>query len=379
MPERSRVSTLELFFDLVFVFTITQVALIVEHRPTWASAAQALAELAVICWMYGGFSWLTNMLGSESPRQRIVLLLGMAAFFLVSLAVPRAFDADGVAFGYAYLVLNVVHLAGFLIGDVPNVATAMRRVGAVNLAAASLVIVAGYVGAPWHWPLWVAALSVQWAVGLLNRQASAFELGADHFAERHGLMIIIVLGESIVSVALAAQSLTVTASLAVGVLCGLAASAAMWWCYFARDDVRAADAFAVSPVSGRGRLALIAYDMPHVLMMGGIIAVAAGSRLSLPHLTRPTTTAAAVLLAGGTSLYLLSLVLFRVALRFATPLPRAVGAVLVLALIPLGRYAGGAQQLAATAVLLAAMLAVERRFDVSTPARADADETHPAG
>jgi Bacterial low temperature requirement A protein (LtrA) len=135
MAEDTRVSTLELFFDLVFVFTITQVAQIVEHHASWPTAAQALVELAVIYWMYGGYAWLTNTLGSRTQRQRVVLLLGMAAFLVVSLAVPRAFGHDGVAFGYAYLLLNVVHLVAFATGGVPGAARAMWLLGSINLLA----------------------------------------------------------------------------------------------------------------------------------------------------------------------------------------------------------------------------------------------------
>ena len=101
-----RVSTLELFFDLVFVFTITQIALIVEHHPSWDSVAQALLVLLVIYWMYGGYAWLTNTVGTGGARQKVVLLLGMAAFLVTSLAVPRAFGPDAIAFGYAYLLLT---------------------------------------------------------------------------------------------------------------------------------------------------------------------------------------------------------------------------------------------------------------------------------
>jgi low temperature requirement protein LtrA len=352
-----RVSTLELFFDLVFVFTITQIALIIEHEPSWSAVAQAVLELLVIYWLYGGFAWLTNTLGSSTSRQRVVLLLGMAAFLIVSLTVPRAFGADGVAFGYAYLLLNVVHLAGFRFGGVASLAQAIRSVAPTNLLACAFLIAAGYAGGPWHWPLWVAAVAVQWLPPALTRSAAAFPISAAHFGERHGLMILIVLGESLVSVALAAEDLPVSLGLIAGVLCGLACSAAMWWCYFADDDERAVGALSANQ---RGSDALLGYDLPHVLMMAGVIGVAAGSRLSLPELTRPTGLAAASLIAGGAGLYLAGLSLFRTVLRYDEPWSRLVTAVLVLAFIPLGRYAGAAQELAGVGLAMAGMLLLER-------------------
>lgn len=355
-----RVSTLELFFDIVFVFTITQVTFIVEHHPSWETAAQALVELTVIYWMYGGFAWLTNALGSKTQRQRTVLLLGMAAFAVVSLAVPDAFGHDGVAFGYAYLLLNVVHLAGFLIGGVPSAAATMRRLGAVNLSASGLLLAAGYLGGHWHWPLWVAAVLLQWGFALGTRAGGGIAIDAEHFAERHGLMVIIVLGESLVSVALAAHGQPVTLRVAVGLLCGLAASAAMWWCYFAGDDDAAARVFGQRAVADRGSSALLGYDLPHVLMLAGVVAVAAGSRLSSPELTEPTELTAAALLAGGVATYLAGLGVFRLIIGFANPVPRLVAGGAVLATVPAGTSLGAAQQLLLLTLLLVVLLLAER-------------------
>jgi low temperature requirement protein LtrA len=355
-----RVSTLELFFDLVFVFTITQIALIVEHHPSWDSVAQALLVLLVIYWMYGGYAWLTNTVGTAASGQKVVLLLGMAAFLVTSLAVPHAFGHDAVAFGYAYLLLTAVHIAGFLIGGGQAVSAAMRSIGAANLLACACLIAAGYAGAPAHWPLWIAAVLVQWGPALISRSTGAFAIDVDHFAERHGLMIIIVLGESLISVALAANSQPVTVDLVAGVLCGLAASAALWWCYFGGDEERAMHRLAAADSAQRGRLALVGYDIPHVFMMAGIVAVAAGSRLSLPALTSPTSLAAASLLAGGAAVYLVALAAFRHLLHYASGMLRCLAAAIVLGLIPVGTHAGAAQQLAATAGVIALLLLTER-------------------
>lgn len=357
-----RVSTLELFFDLVFVFTITQVATIVEREPSWAAVAQAALELTVIFWMYGGFAWLTNRIGTDAGRQRAVLLLGMAAFLVVSLAVPRAFGDDGVAFGWAYLGLNVVHLVGFVIGDVPAAVRVMVRVGSTNLVAAALVLVAGYAGAPWHWPLWAAAFVVQWVPPLVNRTLGVFTIDAAHFGERHGLMVLIVLGESLVSLAVAADEEAVTAGLAIGVLCGLVTLAAMWWCYFAGDDDRAAEAMAGLPPGRQGVAALVGYDMPHVLMLAGVVGLAAGARLSLPDLTGATSLAAAALLAGGAAVYLAGLAAFRGVLAYGPWPPRAVAAVVAPTAIPVGTAAGAAQELLVLAALMVALLLAERRL-----------------
>src|SRR4051812_12386562 len=179
-PPGERVSTLELFFDLVFVFTITQVAVIVEHHPSWTATGQALLELLVIYWMYGGFAWLTNTLGTAAPRQRGGLLVGVAAVFVVSLPVPRAVTSDAIAFGISYLVLNAVHLGGFLLRGSATFA-AMLTIGRWNLLAAGLILAAGFVSVAW--PFWLAAVAVQYVPALVSRTTGAFDIGVEHFAE----------------------------------------------------------------------------------------------------------------------------------------------------------------------------------------------------
>ncbi len=375
-----RVTTLELFFDLVFVFTVTQVALILEHDASWPAVAQMLLELMAIYWLYGGFAWLTNTIGARTNRQRIVLLLGMAAFLLVSLAVPRAFDVDAVAFGWAYLALALVHLTGFLIGDVPAAAHAILRIAPFNVGAAVLVLIAGYAGGSSHWWLFTAAVLLVWLSPLAGRSLGSFSLNPRQFGERHGLMIIIVLGESLVSVATAAQELSVSVSLALGVLSGLAASAAMWWCYFVDDDDLAAEALGRRPEHLRGVTALFGYDLTHVLMMAGVIGIAAGSRLSLPDLAEPTSVSASWLIAGGAATYLVSLAGFRAVLGFAIAGPRGVAALAALATAPVGIHLGAAQQLAFIAALVTAMLVAEHALpDGSERTAAPATHRDPAG
>jgi low temperature requirement protein LtrA len=191
--------------------------------------------------------------------------------------------------------------------------------------------------------------------------AGTFEIGVEHFAERHGLMIIIVLGESIVSVAQAAQHLSLTGPLIAGALCGLAAAAAMWWCYFGGDDEAGATALSHAAAPARATRALVGYDLSHVLMMAGVVAAAAGARLSLPVLTHATSGAAAVLIAAGPAVYLCGLAAFRATLKHGKPTGRLAAAVLTIATVPIGTYLGAAQQLLGVAIILTMLIVVERR------------------
>src|SRR5882757_8665164 len=142
MPVRpERVSVLELFFDLVFVFTLTQLTAVVYHHPGLRSLAQATLMLGVIWWMYGGYAWMTNAVSADTLQRRLVLLGGMTAFFV--LAVPHAFSGSGLAFGLAYLVVVGVHASLFMRSSVASVVRAIVRLAPWNVTSAVLVVAGG--------------------------------------------------------------------------------------------------------------------------------------------------------------------------------------------------------------------------------------------
>ena len=360
---QERVSTLELFFDLVFALTITQVSTVLVNSPDAGSVARAAVELSSIFWMYGGYAWMTNAAPPNTWPRRCLLLLGMAGFFICALAVPRAFDDDGIVFGIGYMLVNFVHLTGFWLAPDRAPRRSIYRLAVWNLTSASLVLAAGWTHGNADWWPWGCALVVQIATPLVGRAGLGFGLRAAHFAERHGLMILIVLGESLLSVGIAAQHKAVDAALVLGVLAGLALTAGMWWVYFVDEDENAAHAFERAPPASKVMGALAGYGVAHLLMIGGVVAVAAGTRLSVNDLMAQTTAFPAWLIAGGTALFLLGAALFRWALRIGRAGPRAAGAALVLLTGFAGTQGSTATELAAAAVIIATMLAVERRVE----------------
>ncbi len=359
----ARVSTLELFFDLVFVFTITHVAAIVFEAPNWDGVGRAAITLSIIYWMYGGFAWLTNTNQPHTLERRIVLMAAMAAFFVCSLAVPTAFDESGLAFALAYLVVVLVHAAGFLVYNGSAALGPVSRILPWNLVSTGLLFCAAWAHGTADWILWTAAALVQLISPMAIRVGANFNINAAHFGERHGLVILIVLGESLVSVGLASEHERVDLRLAVGVLAGLLAAAVMWWMYFAGDDDRAAVAMDAAPPASRPVWAITGYFMAHFVMIFGILLLAAGTRLSVDDLLAPSSWAGSWLVACGAGLYAAGSAAFRLALHFATPWPRALGAVACLIAVPVGRYGSSAAELAAVAVLLAAPLLAEHRQD----------------
>jgi low temperature requirement protein LtrA len=362
-PVPERVSTLELFFDLVFVFTITQVSTVVVQSPDVGGVARAAIQLGVIYWMYDGYAWMTNAAGPDTWQRTLLLLIGMAGFFVCALAVPGAFGEDGIVFGVGYLAITLVHLVGFLLRPGATPVASIYGMAPGNLISAGLVLAAGWTHGTADWVLWSSALVLQIATPMLTRRIQGFEFNAAHFAERHGGMILIVFGESLVSVGLAAKTRRVDPALILGALVGLAATAAMWWAYFVGDNTRAAAAFEAAPPRRRVIQVLAGYELATVVMIYGVVAVAAGTTLRVFQLMSPAPAFEAWLIAGGAMLFLLGSAGFRLALGFGPTLPRALGASLCLVAVPAGTYVAAAAGLAAIAIVIATTLAVEHALE----------------
>src|SRR5215211_8306458 len=157
-----RVSTIELFFDLVFVFAITQLTSFLAGEPTLLGLGRAVLIFGNLWWIYGGYAWLTNAVPPREPVLRLLLLLGMGGFLVAALAIPTAFDGGGVLFGLGYLLVTLVHTGMFLLSSHEHAVRAMRRLGPANAITAALLLLAAFTdGAP-QWTLWVAAFGLHW-------------------------------------------------------------------------------------------------------------------------------------------------------------------------------------------------------------------------
>jgi low temperature requirement protein LtrA len=354
-----RVSTLELFFDLVFVFAITQLTGILARDMTLAGALRVLLIFGVLWWMYGGYVWLTNARTPVRTPERLLLLLGMAGFLIMGLAIPQAFGRDGVALGLGYLVVVGVHAWLY-----QRVNKNIMRVAPFNVAAALLIIGAGLVKGQAAYALWAAALAVQWLSPLLFPVRGRFAIRPDHFSERHGALVIIVLGESVADIGIgigtAGHAVAVTVSLAVSATLGLALAAALWWTYFGvGDDERAEQALTQADPADRPGLALAAYFYAYIPLLLGIVTVAAGLRQAIGHAGSTLPFPACLALAGGVALYLAGDVAFRRALRIGPQRYRTAAAVVALAVSAVGVTASVAAEIALLAVIVAAALAAE--------------------
>jgi low temperature requirement protein LtrA len=354
-----RVSTLELFFDLVFVFTLTQLTTLLAGDLSVATMARVVLIFVVLYWMYAAYAWLTNQVPPTTAARRLLLILGMAAFLVCALAIPRAFDGGGVAFGVGYLLVVLVHSGLYA----EAYGAVVLWFAAPNIVAALSLIVAGMLDGPAAYALWAVPIVNQFVVPRLSaRTATRLQLRPAHFVERHGLLLIVALGESVVAVGIGLGDVPLDLGLVTAVVLGLALAAGLWWTYFAGDEEGAERALSAAPADRRHRLAHNAYFYAYLPMLLGVIVIAAGVKQSIGHVTDPLEPGPALALAGGVAIYLAGDVAFRRALGIRPVGYRAAAAVAALGTIVLGLRLAAAVQLVALIVVLVAMLGVERRW-----------------
>lgn len=354
----ARVSTLELFFDLVFVFTITQVSDLILHAHNLQEILRAFLVLSIIWWMYGAYAWLTNNVGTVEPLNRFLVLTAMAGFLVMALAVPQAFGGDGLAFGLAYLLVNVIHAALFTRAPHESSARAIWRIAPFNIGTALLIVIAGLVDPAWSWVLWAGAVAVLVSIPFF-RKVSGFAVQPAHFVERHGLVLIIALGETIISIGHGAAGEPVTPSLVSAAVLMLALTAALWWSYFSRDEQRAEHALSSAQGEERNRMALYGFGYGQLIMIAGVVLAAAGEKRLIEHLHEATDFTTSALLAAGIALFLVGDVVLRHWIRVPSSRLRLAMAFVSLLTIPLGVWAGGLVQVGALLAIFVIILGKE--------------------
>jgi low temperature requirement protein LtrA len=369
-----RVSTIELFFDLVFVFAITQLTSLLAGDPTVAGLGRIALIFGNLWWIYGGYAWLTNAVPPREPVLRVLILLGMGGFLVVALAIPTAFDGGGVAFGIGYLLVTLVHTGMFLLSSHESAVPAMRRLGPANAITAALLLLAGFTDGALQWMLWTAAFGLHW-VSPFFTAVSGFPIRAAHFVERHGLIVLIGLGESIVAVGIGMPGHGLQADRVVTAVLGLALAAALWWLYFDGEDEQAERVLDAAAVDRTSWLALYGFGYAFLPVLGGIVVFAAGVKNAVGHSGEPPTASTAWFLAAGVATYLVGLAWFRRLLGIGPIGARLLIAAVVLPTVMIGlAFSPEAQLGVLAAVVVGGVLAESawerRRGPKSSPTRA---------
>jgi low temperature requirement protein LtrA len=359
--DEHQVTPLELFFDLTFVFAITQVTVLLADDPTWGGGFRGMLVLAALWWAWSVYAWLTSAMDVDEGGVRLAMLASMGAMFGVALAVPGAFGDDAVLFGVAYLLVRLLHLVlSATVGrDDPDRRGALLRFAPTAIFGASLLVFAGFLEGDERILLWIVALAIDYLGPVVIGVGRGWRVAPEHFAERHGLIILIALGESIIAIGLGAGFELDTGVLVAAAL-GIIVVSALWWLYFDVAAIFARRRFVQTTGLDLARFALHSYSYLHLPMIAGIVLFALGLKTTVGDVGEPLDTVPAVALCGGAALYLLGHIafLFRTTGRIFRR--RTVGAVLLLALTPV---AGAIASLAALA-LVSAVCAVVVAWEV---------------
>jgi low temperature requirement protein LtrA len=333
-----RVTPLELFFDLVFVFAITQVTSLLADDPTWNGVLRGMLVLAAVWWTWTGYAWLTSAIDVDEGGVRLAVLGALIAMLGVALAVPGSFGDDAVLFGVALLLIRALHVVLAFIASRNDAASrsAIVRTAPTAVAAATLILVAGLFDGTAQVGIWVVALALAYLAPAVLGLGRGWRLAPEHFAERYGLIMLIALGESIIAIGIGA-GLELTAGVIVRAALGAVVVSAHWWLYFDVAAILARTRLVEATGVDRARLARDAYNYLHLLMIAGVVLFALGLKTTLQDVGDALETVPAVALCGGVALYLSAHIgfLFRTTGRIFRR--RSIAALVLLALIPLAR------------------------------------------
>jgi low temperature requirement protein LtrA len=379
LSEDASATPLELFFDLVFVFALTQVTTLMGDDLSARGLLRGLLVLGLLWWSWTGYAWLGSLVRADEGSARVAMLAAMATMFVLALTIPEAFDdlpgglPGPVVVGICYFAFRALHLVLFWIvaGDDEGLRRQLLRFTPSMLGGTILLLVASQLQGPAQTALWGAALLADYG-GTMLGGASGWRLrSAGHFAERHGLILIVALGESIVAIGVGIAALPISWPVVVAALTGLGLSAALWWVYFDVTSLVADRALAALRGTEQVRMARDAYSYLHLPLIAGVVLVALGLKKVLEYvgdtdhhdLADPLTGIGLLALYGGVALYLLANVAFKLRATHILHVQRVVGALAVLGLLPLAMQLPALAALVAfTAVVLALVTLETVRF-----------------
>lgn len=365
-----RVTSLELLFDLVFVFAITNVTGLMEHDVGTTTVLEGVITLLVVWFGWCAYTWLGNQAKADEGLVRIGLIVAMAGMFFVAISIPHAFDADGNAalvLVVGYSVVRLTHIVVYLVaaGDDRRLRSVLYGMLGVCGVLLSLLAVGAVVGAPNQKWWWLTAVLVD-QIGVYVIGSTRWRIySAPHFAERFGLIVIIAIGESIVAVGLATSSAEIVWRDVAALLCGLAISVSLWWLYFDVVAERTAQALQAADGDARVRLGRDSYTYLHLPLVGGIVFSALGMALLIEG--HEHVAAGRNALFGGLAVYLAGTVLFVWRSNRVLDTRRLGAAVVLAAIIPLVSNAAVLVQLAVPAALLVALVVYESTRNHASP------------
>jgi low temperature requirement protein LtrA len=375
-----RATSLELFFDLVFVFAITQVSHLLLENMSWEGAGHAALALLVVWWAWNYTTWVTNELDLESVVVRLVLIGLTLASLVLAVSIPGAFGDRALLFAGSYVVIQVGRHTFLTFAAADRGTLERERSGRILvwfLAAGVLWIAGGIADGDARITLWVLALALDyvaplclyWVPGLRRLSSDTWEVGTEHFAERFQLFVIIALGESIVLTGATTSGLSLTAGRLTAFGLAFLETVALWWLYF--NYVAMIAQRRLELAEERTKLARDGYTYLHAVLVAGVILCAVGNELVIAHPTDTLSAAAVMAVVGGPALYLLGHVLFRLRMAGSLSVRRLLGAFACLAVGALGPVAPGIVLAALLVLVLVGVIAWEQLANARRLARGE--------
>jgi low temperature requirement protein LtrA len=360
--EERRTSPVELFWDLVFVFAVTQVTTLLSRDLSWSGFGHGMLVLALVWWAWSAYVWAANAEQEESRVLRGVLLLGTVLIFIAGLSLPHAFGDRATLFAGSYAGVRLLHLALYAHASRRGSASwsAIAGFATTVVIGMALLIAGSFLDEPTRVFFWVLAVAIDYAgpAWLTRERLRGLQrVAVAHFAERYSLFVIICLGESIVAIGLSANERPMDADLIAAVTLGLLATIGLWWTYFdrfastAEARLREHDDPVLAAADG--------YSYLHLVIVAGIILFAVGMKVSIHDLGEAVSDAARLALCGGLALYLLGNVAFRLRMIGAVSYAKLAGAAGLLAVFALGGGLSALWVMALATLVLAALCALE--------------------
>jgi low temperature requirement protein LtrA len=376
--EDAKVAPIELFFDLVFVFSLTQVTALMASDLTPKGVLRGLLVLGLLWWCWVGYAWLGNVVRADEGAGRVAMFGAMAAMFVLALAIPESFkDLPGGVYGplvvaAGYFAVRILHLAifWFASSDDPGLRRQLLRFTPSVLGSTALLVVASQLHGTAQTATWAGTLLADY-VGTIMAGASGWRLrSASHFAERHGLILIVALGESIVAIGVGVAGVSISWPIVLGSTLGLVLAACLWWAYF--DVVALVGERVLYRAEGeeRARLARDSYSYLHLPMIAGVVLLALGLKKVLelvggegpqgPHdLSTSLELVPLSAMYGGVALYLLAHVAFRFRNVRTINVQRVAAAVVVAAVLPAAAQLPALGSLALLVAIMVLLIAFE--------------------
>lgn len=370
MSEERRTSPVELLWDLVFVFAVTQVTALIARELSWKGAGQGLLVLALMWWAWSAFVWAANAQDPDGTVLRVSLLSAMVLIFIAGLAVPHVFSDDATLFVLTYAGVRFIHLGLYTNASRRGNASWAAIAGfgtTVVIGMALLITGSFFTGAP-RTVLWLAAAAIDYAgPAWLTRERlrGLQELAVAHFAERYSLFIIICLGESIVAAGAGASHQALDARTVAAVALSLLMVIGLWWTYFdsfadtAEQRLRSHDDPVLAAADG--------YSYLHLVLVTGIIVFAVGIKVAIPNVSEPLENAARLCMCGGVALYLVGHAAFRLRMTGYLEVAKLLAAVAVM-LIYFATPDAAAWITALCITVVLAALTIREAKEVTSPA-----------